>query len=257
MSEAEPRPLPTQAATTKDLHLWSQALSAIARTGLGYTESPFEIERFEEILAIAADIAAKAGPNDDETPLDRDVLVAQWLAESRDYARSYITPKVAVGAVVADDEGRLLLIKRADSGLWLYPTGWADIGYSPAEVVVKEVREETGIDCRVEHPIAIYDGLRGGFSHRAMYSLVFLCRAVGGELRALPHECLDVGFFARGELPEPTANAQLWADTAFDAIAALNAGETTKVWFDEPRANVWAEPPAESGFEPGPNQNQD
>src|SRR3712207_7793138 len=59
----------------------------------------------------------------------------------------YVTPKVAVGAVVGNDDGEILLVQRADSGVWLYPTGWADIGYSPAEVAVKEVLEETGITC--------------------------------------------------------------------------------------------------------------
>ena len=54
--------------------------------------------------------------------------------------------KVAVGAVVGNDDGEILLVQRADSGVWLYPTGWADVGYSPSEVAVKEVHEETGIE---------------------------------------------------------------------------------------------------------------
>ena len=65
----------------------------------------------------------------------------------------YVTPKVAIGAVVGNDEGEILLVQRADSGVWLYPTGWADVGYSPAEVAVKEVEEETGIHCEpVQRP---------------------------------------------------------------------------------------------------------
>ena len=48
----------------------------------------------------------------------------------------------AVGAVVGNDDGEILLIQRADSGRWLYPTGWADVGYSASEVVVKEVAEK-------------------------------------------------------------------------------------------------------------------
>src|SRR3954469_12708823 len=43
--------------------------------------------------------------------------------------------------------GQILLVQRADSGVWLYPTGWADIGYSPSEIALKEVAEETGIEC--------------------------------------------------------------------------------------------------------------
>ena len=62
----------------------------------------------------------------------------------------YVTPKVAIGAIVGNDDGELLLVQRADSKVWLYPTGWADVGYSPSEVAVKEVREETGMTAEIE-----------------------------------------------------------------------------------------------------------
>ena len=94
----------------------------------------------------------------------------------------YVTPKVAVGAAVGNDKGGLLLIQRADSGIWLYPTGWCDVGYSAAEVVVKEVEEETGIIAEPVRLIAVLDGLRLGFTRVPLYSLLFYCKAVGGEL---------------------------------------------------------------------------
>ncbi len=94
----------------------------------------------------------------------------------------YQTPKVAVGAAVANDEGQLLLIKRADSGVWLYPTGWCDVGYSAPEVVVKEVLEETGIEVEPIRLIGVLDGMRLGESRIPLYSLLFFCRAVGGTL---------------------------------------------------------------------------
>ena len=147
----------------------------------------------------------------------------------------YVTPKVTVGAVVGNDDGEILLVQRADSGLWLYPTGWADVGYSPAEVVVKEVREETGIDCEVLRPIAILDGLRLGFTGIPLYSLVFHCRMTGGSLTPHPMECRDVGFFAEGELPQPTILADEWAAESFAAIR----GEPVEVRFDAPREPPW------------------
>ena len=98
----------------------------------------------------------------------------------------YVTPKVAVGAAVGNDKGELLLIQRADSGIWLYPTGWCDVGYSAAEVVVKEVEEETGIEVEPVRLIAVLDGLRLGFTRVPLYSLLFYCRAVGGELAGPP-----------------------------------------------------------------------
>ena len=98
----------------------------------------------------------------------------------------YVTPKVAVGAAVGNDQGELLLIQRADSGIWLYPTGWCDVGYSAAEVVVKEVEEETGIEVEPVRLIAVLDGLRLGFTRVPLYSLLFYCRALGGTLQAAP-----------------------------------------------------------------------
>ena len=71
--------------------------------------------------------------------MDREALLAEWLRGVGEGVPGYVTSKVAVGAVVGDDRGRILLIQRADSGIWLYPTGWADVGYSAAEVAVKEV----------------------------------------------------------------------------------------------------------------------
>ena len=62
------------------------------------------------------------------------------------------------------------------------PVGWADVGYSPSEIAMKEVLEETGIECETVSLIAVLDGLRLGFARVPMYSLVFHCRMLGGEL---------------------------------------------------------------------------
>jgi len=225
-----------------ELIRWSEALAGIARTGLGFTENRFEAERYEEILEIAAEIKAASfdGRLAEGTGSQQMVETArtEWLRIVGSGVAGYVTPKVAIGAVVGDDDGRILLIQRADSGVWLYPTGWADVGYSPSEVAVKEVREETGIRCEVLRPLAIIDGLRAGFSRIPLYSIVFHCRATGGELAAHPQECLDVGWFDRDALPQPLANGDQWSELAFRAID----GENDELHFDEPRRPVWKRP---------------
>ena len=147
----------------------------------------------------------------------------------------YVTPKVAVGAAVGNDRDEILLVQRADSGMWLYPTGWADVGYSAAEVVAKEVEEETGITVEVVRLIAVLDGLRIGISRIPLYSLVFQCRPVGGELRAHPLECSDVGWFALDDLPYPLAGAERWGKHVFAALR----GEPIEVLYDSVRSPVW------------------
>ena len=225
---------------------WAETLAAIARTGLGFTKVLYEQERFEEVLKVAAEIRHSASSGDDD--LDPDGRVAEWLATVGSGVAGYVTPKVTVGAVVGNDEEELLLVQRADSGRWLYPTGWADVGYSASEVVVKEVIEETGITCEVVKPIAILDGMRLGFTGIPLYSLVFHCRMTGGELRPHPLECSDVGFFAEGDLPEGTVTPDQWADQAFAAIR----GEPVEVNFDRPRDPVWRGQPEGDldGFDP-------
>jgi ADP-ribose pyrophosphatase YjhB (NUDIX family) len=223
----DPDPAPVSA---KDLLRWSESLAAIARTGLGFTESLYERERFEEVLKVAADIRVAAGHE-----LESEVLVEEWLKQVGEGVAGYVTPKIAIGAVVGNEEGKILLIQRADSGVWLYPTGWADVGYSAAEVAVKEVKEETGIDIEPVRLIAVLDGIRLGFTRIPLYSLVFLCRVLGGKLQAHPLETTGVGWFGEDELPEPLAGWERWAPHAFRAIR----GDKVEVLFDPPRKPMW------------------
>jgi ADP-ribose pyrophosphatase YjhB (NUDIX family) len=174
-------------------------IASIARTGLAFSDSLYERERYEEILRVI-------------DRLDRHVIVDPAARMDPAFfdrlgrgVPGYVTPKCAVGAVVLDDERRILLVRRADSGAWLYPTGWADVGYSAAEVVVKEVREETGIECRPTRLLALLDGMRLGFTRIPMYTSIFLCKAVGGTLVGHPLETSEIGWFEAAEVPETVA----------------------------------------------------
>ena len=219
-----------------ELVRWAEALAGVARTGLGFTESLYERERFEEVLRIAADIRCTALEE-----VEAEAQVEEWLASVGRGVPGYVTPKTAVGAVVGNDAGEILLVKRAGSGVWLYPTGWADVGYSPSEVAMKEVLEETGIEAEPVALIGVFDGMRLGFHQVPLYSLVFYCRMTGGALKRHPLETEDVGFFPRDGLPEPLAGGARWTELAFDAIE----GRHTGCVFDPPRAPPWRVPPGE------------
>ncbi len=223
------RPIPE-----KTLRRWAESLAGLAKTGLGFTESQYERERFEEVLKIAGDMKAAADEGLDGVA-DADGNVIQWMAEVGRGVPGYQTPKVSVGAAVTNEKGQLLLIKRADSGVWLYPTGWCDVGYSAPEVVVKEVLEETGIDVEPIRLIGVLDGMRLGESRIPLYSLLFFCRAVSGELALHPLEVTDAGWFYRDALPSPTIGADRWAGPIFAAID----GEHRDVYYDDLRRPVW------------------
>ena len=227
--------------SARDLARWSETLAAIARTGMGFTDNLYERERYEEVLHVAADIKAAQreveGAESESVAVQRetDHFVQEWLESIGEGVPGYVTPKVAVGAIVGNDDGKILLVQRKDSGIWLYPTGWADVGYSPAEVAVKEVSEETGIDCEPQRLLGVVDGQRMGFSRFGMYMLLFHCTATGGELKPHPLETEDVGWFGADSLPEATAGAQWWGPMAFAAIGGAESPAT----FDSVRSQVW------------------
>jgi ADP-ribose pyrophosphatase YjhB (NUDIX family) len=228
------------AVSTRDLVRWAETLAAIARTGLAFTKNLFDSERYEELLNVAGDIravAATALSSEGQPVATREPaeLVLEWMRDVRQGIPGYVTPKLAVGAIVGNEKDQILLVKRADSGVWLYPTGWADVGYSAVEVAIKEVLEETGIEVEPIRLVMVLDGLRLGFTQVPLYSLVFHLRPVGGELKAHPLECADVGWFDEKSLPVPLANAGIWTAHAFAAIR----GESVEVLFDWPRDPIW------------------
>ena len=213
-----------------DLIRWSEALSGIARTGLAFTENLYERERYEEVLHVAADIHSRISESEGSSE-----KVTEWMQSVGKGVPGYVTPKVAIGAVVGNDKGEILLIQRSDSGVWLFPTGFADVGYSAAEIAEKEVLEETGLKVKATRIISILDGVRARFTRMPLYSIVFQCEVIGGSLKPHPLECDDVGFFQENALPEPLAGSGSWVEHAFSAIR----GEPIEVQFDEPRRPVW------------------
>jgi ADP-ribose pyrophosphatase YjhB (NUDIX family) len=110
----------------------------------------------------------------------------------------------AASAVVVDEAGRILLLKRTDNEYWSIPGGGMEPGESIAETIVREVREETGIEARVEKLLGVYSNPRHVSVYddgevRQQFSVCFLCRAVGGELQT-SKESSEVRFAELAEL---------------------------------------------------------
>jgi ADP-ribose pyrophosphatase YjhB (NUDIX family) len=172
---------------------WAKQLAALAQNGLTYSDSAYEIERYEQIRRIAAEMMS-AGFG-----LETTALIELFVGE-----RGYATPKVDVrGAVFRD--GRILLVREKLDGGWTLPGGWADPCQSPSEAVVREVFEESGFEVRAVKLAAVYD--RSKHPHEPpmpfhLYKLFFLCEITGGA-PAESFETTGVGFFAENEIPEP------------------------------------------------------
>ena len=208
---------------------------------MGFTENLYERERYEEVLHVAGDIKAAARELEvaehDDVVVQRETghFVQEWMESIGEGVPGYVTPKIAIGAIVGNTEGEILLVQRKDSGIWLYPTGWADVGYSAAEVAVKEVSEETGIDCEPQSLLGVVDGQRMGFSKFGMYMLLFHCTVTGGKLKPHPLETENVGWFGPTDLPKETAGSQWWGPMAFAAIDGVQSAAT----FDSVRTQIW------------------
>ena len=171
---------------------WAQRLRAIAQNGRAYTDSHFDRDRYDELGRIAAEIMAEQSGTAFAPTLEL------FEAET-----GYATPKVDVRAVVFRGE-RLLFVKERSDGRWSLPGGWADLGETPSESVVKEVREESGFLTEATKLLAVWDGRH--WDHDPIYpypiyKLFIRCEIVGGEART-SDETSDIGFFSEAELPE-------------------------------------------------------
>ena len=109
-----------------------------------------------------------------------------------------------VSAVVLDDRDRVLLGRRADTRGWAIIGGIAEPGEQPADTVVREVREETAVECLPERVILVQglEPVQYPNGDRCQFmDICFRCRAVGGEARVNDEESLEVGWFDQEDLP--------------------------------------------------------
>ena len=170
---------------------WAKELQAIAQIGLEFAESGFDVERYQRVRAIAAQIMA-AGSD-----VELNKIQALFDGET-----GYATPKVDVrGAAFRD--GRVLMVREASDGCWTLPGGWADVNESPRVAIAKEVREESGFEVEVVKLAAVYD--RSLHPHEPpmpfhTYKLFFLCEITGGA-PAGSLETTEVDFFDADALP--------------------------------------------------------
>lgn len=130
--------------------------------------------------------------------------ISDYLASLRTRVGHDLLMMPCAAAIVRDDEGRVLLQRRSDTGTWGVPGGALDPGEHPAQACVREVYEETGLIVRpvsvvaVEtHPVTTYPN---GDIVQPIVTL-FACQVEGGELGSLDGESLELRFFSMAELP--------------------------------------------------------
>jgi ADP-ribose pyrophosphatase YjhB (NUDIX family) len=174
---------------------WAREIQALGQTGLTFSKNEYDIQRFQRLMEIAAEIIAT------HTQLPKEPVLQNFLAQP-----GYATPKVDVrGAVIRD--GKILLVQERSDERWCMPGGWADVGEIPSAMVVREVWEESGFEVVPRKIVGVYDANRSGrpmeFYHA--YKIVFLCEIIGGEARP-SNETLAAAFFSFDDLPPLSSN---------------------------------------------------
>jgi ADP-ribose pyrophosphatase YjhB (NUDIX family) len=170
---------------------WAKRIQALAQSGLTYCKDPYDIERYEEFRDISIEMMASI--------LEQDTDKVRSLFASE---VGYATPKVGVRAAIFKGDKILLVQERAD-GCWCLPGGWSDIGDTPTQTVIKEVKEESGYDVQVKKLIALFDRKCHDQppSIYDIYTLYFHCDIIGGA-PTLGIETEDIGFFGESEIPK-------------------------------------------------------
>ncbi len=170
---------------------WAQKLAALAQSGLTYSQNPYEIERYQQIRQIAAEIMAKSADKDT-------TRIIKLLSEQKGYA----TPKIDVRAAVFKNE-KVLLVKERVDGKWTLPGGYADVDDSPSRAVERETKEESGLEVKTKKLAALYD--RNKHPHTPaltfhLWKVFFICQIIGGKIKT-SYETTEVDFFSLNQLP--------------------------------------------------------
>lgn len=191
---------------------WAVKLQSIAQAGLFYAKDVFDMERYGQIREISAEMLAY------KTRIPIDKVKELFCNET-----GYQTPKLDSRAAIFQDD-KILLVKEKN-GAWSLPGGWVDVTVSVKENVIKEVKEEAGLDVTADLVIAVQDREKHNLPVYAykVCKIFVLCTVIGGEFE--PNiETVESRYFGIGELPvlaEEKNNAEQ-IRMCFDAYYADN-----------------------------------
>jgi ADP-ribose pyrophosphatase YjhB (NUDIX family) len=172
----------------------AQRVQALAQAGLAFDPNPFDLERYQELLLLSQRMLH--GLTGVPVP-----VLAQAVAADPGYP----TPKVDIRAVLFQGQDAILMVReKHDGGRWSLPGGWGDVGYTPFEVAVKEVHEETGLAVEAVRLLALFDKRKHPHPPQPwyIYKAFVLCRVTGGTLDAETVETTDARWVSRAELPQ-------------------------------------------------------
>lgn len=169
---------------------WAKKLNSIAQAGLTYSKSSYDLERYKQIQNISIDILNRY------TDMDHQKIRNLFANEV-----GYQTPKIDVRAAIFKDD-KVLMIREKIDGLWALPGGWADVDTSLKENLVKEAKEEAGVDINPKRIIAVLDRRKHNEPPLpyGVYKIFVECDYISGSFKNNV-ETYESGFFTLDTLP--------------------------------------------------------
>lgn len=192
---------------------WAIELQSLAQAGLTYGKDKYDIERYQRIRDISAEMIAE------KADVSFEKAKELFCNET-----GYQTPKIDTRAAVFKD-GKILLVHE-ENGTWSLPGGWCDVNMSVGDNTVKETFEEAGLTVKPVRLIAVQDRNRHNTPVYAygITKVFMLCSLIGGEFRANT-ETTESRYFSRDDIPENLANEKNTKEQilmCFDAAADEN-----------------------------------
>ncbi len=189
-------------------------VQSLAQGGLAYSDNPYDRERYEELREIAAQMLSY------ETEIPTETIKTFFCNET-----GYQTPKIDTRAAVFQEDKILLVHEK--NGTWSLPGGWCDVDQSVASNVIKETKEEAGLDVVAEQLIAVQDWRKHNPCNLpyGVIKLFVQCRAIGGAFDE-NIETTEIQYFDRDALPENLA-------------AEKNTAEQIQMCFDAYQRKDW------------------
>jgi ADP-ribose pyrophosphatase YjhB (NUDIX family) len=186
-------------------------LQTIARNGLQYATNPYDIERYERLMEL---VTQSYG---DVLDVPAETIRKQFADEV-----GTITPKVGTDAAIFNERGEILLMERSDGSGWCLPCGFVEPGETPVEGIIREVREETGLEIRVKRLVGIFTR-KPSAQHgpHTIIMIVHLCEIVAGEL-TLSHEGSDLRYWPIDEVQHWHGTHETSARAAYEIWKSPN-----------------------------------
>ena len=181
---------------------WAIEIQSLAQAGLTYTDNVYDIERYERLREIAAEII------EEKSNISLEKVKDLFCNEN-----GYQTPKIDTRAAIFKDDK--ILLTHENNGTWAMPGGWCDVLESVKSNTKKEVKEETGLDVETIKIISIQDRNK---HNKPIYAygvckIFVLCNIIGGEFIE-NIETTEIKYFSLNEIPnnlaeEKTNNEQI------------------------------------------------